>query len=78
MSSEKPFLMNFLQLSHAPPEFDMEIASCTEEKSDPVRRPNAAFLPNTPPKKSGERITKAPGAIISFTDDFVEMEMHLS
>lgn len=35
-------LMNFLQLSQAPPELDMEIASCTDEPKEPVNNPKTA------------------------------------
>merc|ERR1712161_47665 len=77
-SSEKPFLMYFLQLSQAPPEFDMEMANCTAETKEPVNKPNTAWTPNKVPAMSVAPMTKAPGATISFKDDFVEIAMHLS
>ena len=70
--------MYFLQLSQALPEFDMETANCTAETKEPVNEPNTAWTPNNVPAMSGAPMTKAPGANISFKEDFEEIAMHLS
>merc|ERR1719469_1228349 len=72
-SSETPLLMYFLQLSQAPPELDIEMASCTEETSEPVRMPNTACTPKKVPAIKGDPITSAPGAIISLSEALVEI-----
>merc|ERR1719401_1280326 len=77
-SSEKPPLMYFLQLSQAPPELDIEMASCTEETREPVRMPNTACTPKKVPATKGDPITSAPGAIISLSEARVEIEMQRS
>merc|ERR1719188_2608632 len=71
-----PAEMYFLELSQAPPELLMEMASCTLETSAPERRPAQAFFPKPSPATSGLKITSAPGAIISLSEASVEIRMH--
>ena len=44
---------NFLALSQAPPELELEIAICTAEMSDPGNNPATALVPNKKPKMRG-------------------------
>jgi len=46
-----------LQLSHAPPEFELEMASYTDETMAPGSKPATAFSPNKNPKIRGVKIT---------------------
>merc|ERR1719350_2482446 len=48
-----PAEMYFFELSHAPPELLMEIASCTLDTRAPDRRPAQAFLPKPKPATRG-------------------------
>lgn len=76
-SSDRPFLMYFLQLSQAPPELDMEMANCTEEPKDPVKRPKTAWTPKKVPAIKGDKITRQAGATISLIDAVVEIWMQV-
>jgi hypothetical protein len=67
----------FFALSHAPPVFDMEIASWTPETREPVNMPANAWVPKRAPIMIGESMTKAPGGIISPREDAVEISTHL-
>merc|ERR1719272_43640 len=67
---------NFLALSHAPPVFEAESASCTPEDMPPARRPQTAETPKKRPVRIGDEMTRRPGRIISLSDALVEMEMH--
>merc|ERR1712166_1322642 len=71
-------LMNFLELSHAPPLLLIEMASWTPLTSAPHSNPAQQFLPNARPMTSGERITSKPGRIISRNEASVEILMHFS
>merc|ERR1719506_2294348 len=53
-----PDSMYFLALSQAPPELDIEMASCTPETKAPDKRPAVQFLPKKIPARSGERMTR--------------------
>lgn len=64
--------MNFLQLSQAPPELDIEIASWTPLKREPSNKPTTKIGWNTMPKNNGVSITINPGRIISHKDAFVD------
>ena len=44
-------------MSHAPPELDMEMASCTEEPKEPVNKPKTAWTPKKVPAAKGDKIT---------------------
>jgi hypothetical protein len=57
---------------------DIDIASWTEATREPTRRPDTAYTPKKIPVKSGVKITKAPGGIVSFREAFVEMAMQAS
>mmetsp|Transcript_957 Transcript_957/g.3021 ORF Transcript_957/g.3021 Transcript_957/m.3021 type:complete len:255 (+) Transcript_957:490-1254(+) len=74
----QPFSTYFFALSHAPPVFDCEMASCTPETSAPTRRPETACTPRSAPTRIGERITSMPGGTISLSDASVEILMHLA
>merc|ERR1712226_126092 len=73
-----PAEMYFFELSQAPPVLLILIANCTLDTRAPESIPAQAFLPKPKPATSGLRMTRAPGAIISFNDEFVEIRMHLS
>jgi len=62
-----------LQLSQAPPEFELEIANYTEETMAPGNNPATAFSPNRYPNIKGAKMTKHPGAIISLNDACVDI-----
>jgi len=49
--------MNFLALSHAPPEFEDEIAIWTPETITPERYPETALGPKRDPKTIGVKMT---------------------
>eukprot|EP00955_Chlamydomonas_euryale_P076870 362807-Chlamydomonas_euryale.AAC.10 len=68
-----PASMYFLALSHAPPVLDMDTASCTPDTRPPVSMPASACVPKSAPIRMGDNITSAPGAIISDSDDAVEI-----
>jgi len=70
--------MNFLALSQAPPELAEAVAMDTPETRAPGNNPAIAIGPMTNPTMKGVKITRAPGAIISFRDSSVEIVMHLS
>lgn len=53
--------------------FEAEIAIYTPEIKAPGKRPEIIFGPNKIPKANGVTITKAPGAIISFNEAYVEI-----
>jgi len=46
-----------LQLSHAPPELDAEMAICTPDTITPARYPETDLGPNKVPKTKGVKIT---------------------
>merc|ERR1719159_622963 len=71
-----PASMYFFELSQAPPVLLMEIASWIPDTSAPDRSPAVAFLPKPKPATSGDRMTNAPGASISRSEDSVEIRMH--
>merc|ERR1719181_1090832 len=66
----------FLALSHAPPELDWEMASCTAEIRDPTRRPLTASTPKKAPVRMGEKMTSMAGFTISRRDSSVDTLMH--
>ena len=68
-----PFSTYFFALSHAPPAFDMVMASMKPEERAPIRRPASARRPMRKPTIGGESTASAPGVIISMRDDFVAM-----
>ena len=61
-----------MQLSQAPPELDIEIASYTPLIKEPVRSPITKIGWNNMPKIKGVTITIKPGRIISLRDALVE------
>jgi hypothetical protein len=63
----------FLQLSHAPPVFEKEIAIYTPETITPAKRPLTALCPNKNPKTRGENTTKSPGGSISRSEETVDI-----
>merc|ERR1719191_2564569 len=72
------FSHNFLELSQAPPALDIMMASMAPEVIAPARSPMRHCGPTQNPMKSGAITAYVPGAIISFTDDAVEIATHLS
>jgi hypothetical protein len=70
--------MNFLQLSQAPPELDIEIANCTPLIREPINSPTTKIGWNKMPNISGVRITISPGRIISHKEALVETLMQAS
>merc|ERR1719424_1946107 len=77
-ASIAPLEMYFLALSHAPPVLDDEIAIWTDEAMAPASRPVTQRVPKQTPQRTGESMTRAPGAIISCSDASVEILMHVS
>merc|ERR1711924_72953 len=72
------FSHSFLELSQAPPALDIMIANMAPEVIEPARSPMRHCGPMANPTKSGAITANVPGAIISFTEDAVEMATHLS
>ena len=70
--------MYFLALSQAPPELAYDVAMVTPDTKIPGNNPATAVGPKNNPSTRGVRITKSPGANISFNDDLVEISIHLS
>jgi hypothetical protein len=66
--NKPPFSTYFLALSHAPPVFDAEIASCTPETSPPASNPMTASTPKNMPVAIGDVITRIAGGTISRRD----------
>ena len=62
-----------MQLSQAPPEFELEIANYTAEKIAPGNNPATAFTPKIKPNNNGVTITNKPGAIIYLKLPLVEI-----
>ena len=56
--------MHFLVLSHAPPEFAIEVAIWIPEMIMPISSPATDFGPNKIPKMIGMKMTSVPGKII--------------
>ena len=73
-----PLPIYFLQLSHAPPVFDIEIAIYTPETKTPGKRPAIRTGWNKIPKNRGVKMTKIPGNIISLKDAYVDTFIQLS
>merc|ERR1711972_450263 len=71
------FSQSFLELSHAPPALDIMMPSIAPETIAPARSPIRHAGPTKRPTKIGAKIAYAPGAIISFTLDRVEIFTHL-
>ncbi len=72
-----PDSMYFLVLSQAPPVLLIEVASWTPETKVPGNSPQSKSGWKKTPKKSGVRITKRPGGIISLKEAAVDTAMHL-
>mmetsp|Transcript_53394 Transcript_53394/g.141553 ORF Transcript_53394/g.141553 Transcript_53394/m.141553 type:complete len:208 (-) Transcript_53394:2102-2725(-) len=72
-----PFSVYFLALSQAPPVLLMLMASWTDDTMEPASRPETASTPKKKPTMMGDRITSRPGGIISRSDAWVAMSMHL-
>eukprot|EP00920_Eleutheroschizon_duboscqi_P028398 GHVT01069207.1.p1 GENE.GHVT01069207.1~~GHVT01069207.1.p1 ORF type:complete len:118 (-),score=8.52 GHVT01069207.1:142-495(-) len=66
---------NFLALSHAPPELHKDTTSYSPETSAPERRPAVQFFPNKALATRSDKMARAPGAIISFKEESVEIAM---
>merc|ERR1719258_209269 len=81
LTLERPFVPSFSQyffaLSRAPPALDIIIATMAPEPMPPASMPTRQRGPTRKPTKSGARIAYAPGAIISLTEDLVEIATHL-
>merc|ERR1712048_527683 len=73
-----PDSMYFLALSQAPPELEAEKAIWIPETMAPARIPLVAWYPKRYPMRSGETMTRAPGAIIFLREALVEMSMQAS
>lgn len=58
-STPSPSVNAEVQLSHAPPELDIEMASCTDEPKEPVNKPKTAWTPKKVPAAKGDKITWA-------------------
>jgi hypothetical protein len=68
-----PASMYFLALSQAPPVLDMDTAICTPDTRPPASTPARQRVPKSAPAMTGVSITSAPGAIISRSEDEVEI-----
>jgi len=77
-TSYYPDSIYFLGLSQAPPELADEVAIHTPDTRIPGSKPATAVGPNARPKRSGEKITRNPGANICLNELVVEISMHLS
>merc|ERR1719201_300018 len=81
LTLERPFVPSFSQyffaLSQAPPALDIMIATMAPEPMPPASMPTRQRGPTKNPTNNGARIAYAPGAIISLTDDLVEIATHL-
>merc|ERR1719201_3245435 len=81
LTLERPFVPSFSQyffaLSQAPPAFDIMIATIAPLPIPPASIPTKQRGPTKKPTNKGARMAYAPGAIISRTDDFVEIATHL-
>ena len=77
LCSSVPFIFllskNFLALSQAPPELELEIAIYTALTKAPGKIPATALVPNRNPKMMGVPITKSPGPTISLREAVVEI-----
>merc|ERR1719201_3324463 len=81
LTLDRPFVPSFSQyffaLSQAPPALDIIMATMAPEPMPPASMPTRQRGPTRKPTKSGARIAYAPGAIISLTEDLVEIATHL-
>ena len=71
------FSQYFFALSQAPPAFDIIMATMAPDPMPPASMPTRQRGPTRKPTKSGAKMAYAPGAIISRTEDFVEIATHL-
>merc|ERR1719258_165210 len=78
---DKPFVPSFSQyflaLSQAPPALLIMMATMAPEPMPPANMPTKQRGPTRKPTKRGAKIAYAPGAIISRTEDLVEIATHL-
>merc|ERR1719486_1037810 len=72
------FSHSFLELSHAPPALAIMMASMQPEATAPASMPVRKRGPTKKPPMSGASTAYEPGAIISRTDESVEICTHLS
>mmetsp|Transcript_28782 Transcript_28782/g.71748 ORF Transcript_28782/g.71748 Transcript_28782/m.71748 type:complete len:220 (-) Transcript_28782:1806-2465(-) len=72
------FSQSFFELSHAPPALAIMSASMQPEAMAPASIPIKKRGPTRKPPMRGARIAYVPGAIISRTDERVEIATHLS
>jgi len=70
--------MYFLVLSQAPPVLDIEIAIYIPDTIAPANKPQTPLPPKRKPVTIGDKITKAPGAIMCLMLALVEIAMHFS
>ena len=77
-SKNWPDSINFLQLSQAPPELDIDIANYTPLTSDPIKSPTTNIGWKIIPKNKGVIITIRPGRIISLKEAIVETHIQAS
>merc|ERR1719163_2214365 len=81
LTLERPLVPSFSQyffaLSQAPPAFDIIMATMAPEPMPPASMPTKHLGPTKKPTNRGAKIAYAPGAIISRTEDLVEMATHL-
>ena len=68
LNSDFLFSISFFALSHAPPEFEADIATYTPDTMIPARSPSIAEGPNNIPATKGVKTTNAPGRIIFLRD----------
>ena len=68
LSYKWPPSINFLALSQAPPALAYEVAIETADTKAPGNKPATAYGPMNKPITNGVKITKQPGAIISFNE----------
>mmetsp|Transcript_113849 Transcript_113849/g.219091 ORF Transcript_113849/g.219091 Transcript_113849/m.219091 type:complete len:268 (+) Transcript_113849:229-1032(+) len=72
------FSHSFLELSHAPPALPIKIASIAALPMVPASKPMRQRGPMRKPTESGVKTAYKPGAIISFTEERVEIITHWS